>query len=93
MNSVKYVGLDVHQETISAAVLDPEGRLVMQSVLPTRAVAVLDFIRGLRGNIEVTFEEGTHSTWLYDLLARGPGSGVQSAAERAVEIRQQRGPN
>jgi len=29
MNSVKYVGLDVHQSTISVAVLDDEGKLVM----------------------------------------------------------------
>jgi hypothetical protein len=70
MNRVKYLGLDVHQATISIAVLDSEGRLVMQSVLDTRAVAILDFIRGLRGSLQVTFEEGTHSAWLYDLLVR-----------------------
>jgi hypothetical protein len=31
MNSIKYVGLDVHQSTISVAVLDAGGKLVMQS--------------------------------------------------------------
>ena len=30
----------------------------------------MDFFAGLRGTIHVTFEEGTHSAWLYDLLAR-----------------------
>jgi transposase len=70
MNSVKYVGLDVHRDTISVAVLDAEGKLVMQSILATHAAAILDFIHGLRGSIEVTFEEGTHSAWLYDLLVR-----------------------
>lgn len=70
MNSVKYVGLDVHQATISVAVLDAEGKLVMQSILATHAAAILDFIHGLRGSLEVTFEEGTHSAWLYDLLVR-----------------------
>ena len=35
MNSVKYVGLDVHQSTISVAVLDADGKLVMQSVIAT----------------------------------------------------------
>jgi transposase len=68
MDSVKYVGLDVHQETISVAVVDGSGKLIMQSVLATRAVALLDFIRGLRGTVHLTFEEGTHSAWLYDLL-------------------------
>ena len=70
MNSVRYIGLDVHRDTISAAVLDESGRLVQQSVLMTRAAAVLDFIGGVRGTVEVTFEEGTHSAWLYDLLSR-----------------------
>ncbi len=73
MDSVKYVGLDVHQVTISAAVLDSEGHLVMQCVLATRAGAILDFLQGLRGTIHLTFEEGTHSAWLYDLLLRRVG--------------------
>lgn len=70
MNSVKYIGLDVHQATISIAVLDGEGKRVMESVVATRAAAILDFLQGLRGTLYVTFEEGTHSAWLYDLLVR-----------------------
>jgi transposase len=62
--------MDVHRDTISVAVLDEGGRLLMQSVLATRAAAILDFIHGLRGALHVTFEEGTHSAWLYDVLAR-----------------------
>ena len=70
MNSIKYVGLDVHHDTISVAVLNADGKLVMQSVIATRATAILDFLHGLRGTLHVTFEEGTHSEWLYDLLVR-----------------------
>src|SRR3984885_8445886 len=70
MNSVRYIGMDVHRDTISVAVLDESGRLTMQSVLATRAGAVLDFIHGMRGTLHVTFEEGTHSAWLYDVLVR-----------------------
>jgi transposase len=70
MNSIKYVGLDVHRDTISVAVLNAEGKLVMQSVIATQAAAILDFLQGLRGTLHVTFEEGTHSGWLYDLLVR-----------------------
>jgi transposase len=69
MNSVKYIGLDVHQATISIAVLDTRGKLVMESVMATRGAAILDFLHGLRGTLHLTFEEGTHSAWLYDLLA------------------------
>ena len=70
MDSLKYVGLDVHRDTISVAVLDEAGKLIMQSVLATHAAALLDFVRGLRGSVHLTFEEGTHSAWLHDLLAR-----------------------
>ena len=70
MNSIKYVGLDVHQSTISVAVLNDEGKLVMQCVLATQARAIVDFFAGLRGTLHVTFEEGSQSAWLYDLLVR-----------------------
>ena len=29
---------------------------------------ILEFFEGLRGDLEVTFEEGTSAAWLYDLL-------------------------
>ena len=70
MDSVRYIGLDVHRDTVSAAVLDGDGKLMMQSVFATRAAAILDFMHGIKGTMHVTFEEGTHSAWLYDLLAR-----------------------
>jgi transposase len=70
MNSVRYIGLDVHRDTISVRVLDERGRMMLESGLATRAAAVLDFLKGVRGRVELTFEEGTHSAWLYDLLRR-----------------------
>jgi transposase len=70
MTKIKYIGLDVHQASISIAVRDESGKLVMQSVMATRASAILEFLEGLRGTLHVTFEEGTYSTWRHDLLAR-----------------------
>src|SRR5271157_2110427 len=70
MDSIKYMGLDVHRDTISVTVLNAEGKLVMQSVIATHASAILEFLLGLRGRLHVTFEEGTYSAWLYDLLVR-----------------------
>jgi len=67
---LRYIGLDVHQDTVSAAVLDHRGKLIMQSVIATRAAAILDFLHGIQGTLHVTFEEGVHSAWLYDLLQR-----------------------
>ena len=68
MNSSKYIGMDVHTATISVAVRDAAGKLIMESVIETKASTILQFIRGLRGDLHVTFEEGTWAAWLYDLL-------------------------
>jgi transposase len=66
--TTKYVGLDVHQATTVAAVREDSGRIIARSVVPTDAPALLEFMRGMRGAIHVTFEEGTQAQWLYDLL-------------------------
>ena len=68
MDSRKYIGMDVHQATISVAVRDSAGKLVMESVIETKASTILEFMQGLRGSLCVTFEEGTSAAWLYDLL-------------------------
>ena len=44
MNREKYIGLDVHQATISVAVLDSTGKLVMESILETKAETILEFL-------------------------------------------------
>jgi len=68
MNDAKYIGLDVHQATISAAVRDSSGSLVMEATLETKAETILEFVHGLRGSLHVSFEEGTCAAWLHDLL-------------------------
>src|ERR1017187_3261536 len=68
MTGEKYIGLDVHQATISVAVMDPMGKVVMESILETKAATILGFFAALRGTLSVTFEEGTCAAWLYDLL-------------------------
>ena len=67
-SNVKYVGLDVHKEAIVVAVRDGAGKLVMESIVETKASTLLDFLHGLRGELHVTLEEGTWATWLYDVL-------------------------
>src|SRR2546430_13120553 len=68
MTSTKYIGLDVHKESISIAVLDFGGKVMMECVIETKASTILQFIEGVRGDLHVTFEEGTWAAWLYDLL-------------------------
>jgi hypothetical protein len=40
----------------------------MECVIETKASMILPFFDGLRGDLQVTFEEGTSAAWLYDLL-------------------------
>ena len=40
------IGLDVHQATISAAVRDSDGKLVLEAILETKAETMLQFIHG-----------------------------------------------
>lgn len=68
MSDVKFIGLDVHKTSISAAVLNESGKLLMKSVFMTDAAAVLGFVRGVSGTLRVTLEEGTHAAWLHSVL-------------------------
>ena len=68
MLSTKYIGMDVHKESISIAVMNSAGKLAMECIIETKASAILQFVDGLRGDLHVTFEEGTWAAWLYDLL-------------------------
>jgi len=45
MDSRKYIGMDVHQSSISIAVRDANGKLVMESVIETKAATILECIR------------------------------------------------
>ena len=65
---VKYIGMDVHKEAVVIAVLNSGGKLVMDSIVETKASSILQFIHGLRGELHVTWEEGTWAGWFYDLL-------------------------
>src|SRR6476660_8414622 len=68
MSQEKYIGLDVHQATISVAVMDAQGKLIMECLLETKAATIVEFIQGLQGTLSLTFEEGTSAAWLHDLL-------------------------
>jgi hypothetical protein len=52
--NIKYIGLDVHKEAISIAVMNGEGKLVMESIIETKASTIVQFMQGLRGDLHVT---------------------------------------
>ncbi len=41
MTSTKYIGMDVHTESISIAVRNDAGKIVMESVIETKAGMIL----------------------------------------------------
>src|SRR5260370_15451169 len=68
MESSKYIGMDDPKDSISIAVLNCCGKVVVESIIETKAITILGFVHGLRGSLHLTFEEGTWAAWLYALL-------------------------
>ena len=88
---IKYIGMDVHKEAVVIAVLNGSGKLVMESVVETKASSILQFIHGLRGELHVTWEEGELGG-LAVRSAASPGdasAGLRSAAQCLIKGRQQ----
>ena len=47
---IKYIGMDVHKEAVVIAVLNSSGKLVMESIVETKASSILQFIHGFGAN-------------------------------------------
>jgi hypothetical protein len=54
MSQEKGIGMDVHQATISVAVTDSRDKLIIESILETKAATILEFLQGLHGSLSVT---------------------------------------
>jgi hypothetical protein len=65
MNQIKYIGLDVHKAMTVIVVLDIAGKVVAEAIIETKGSTILDFLKSQRGDLHVTFEEGTQASWLY----------------------------
>ncbi|HEV7377924.1 MAG TPA: hypothetical protein VGN95_24800 [Pyrinomonadaceae bacterium] len=61
MQKILYVGMDVHQACIVIVVLKAEGKIISEAIIETKTETVRDFIRGLRGEVHITFEEGAQA--------------------------------
>ena len=68
MSNHKFAAADVHAATTTFAVLDASGKFVMETVVETKAESLLSVVKSISGAVHLTFEEGTHAAWLYDLL-------------------------
>ena len=82
----KYIGCDLHQATTVVAVLDSEGKVVMETIVATEAAAMIRFLKSLSGPLHITFEETTQARWMYDVVKRicERSHRVRSAAQQTV---------
>jgi transposase len=62
------MGMDVHQATTVVAVIDAEGKSVLETIVPTAAGAIRRLVESISGPLHVTLEETTQAEWLHDLL-------------------------
>jgi hypothetical protein len=58
---IEYIGMDVHKESISIAVRNSAGKIVMESVIQTKASMILQLMDGLRGEAAVGFSRHSGS--------------------------------
>lgn len=98
----RYIGLDVHAASCTAAVIDARGRRVGgPHVLETNGQALVAFFKTQPGTIHLCMEEGTQSTWLVEILSphvaelvvvhvsesRGPKDDTRDAFALAEQLR------
>lgn len=65
----RYIGLDVHAQSCTLAVVGPSGRRLGTQVVETNGRALVAAIQGIAGRRHLCLEEGTQSSWLHELLS------------------------
>jgi transposase len=68
MKCDKYIGMDVHQATTVITVLDAEGKVILETMVETKAGTIQRFLKSLSGPLHVTFEETTQADWVYEVV-------------------------
>jgi transposase len=63
-----YIGLDAHAKTSTAVVVDKDGKVIAREKFKTTEGNLLKFIKSVRGEKHLTFEETHLAQWLYVLL-------------------------
>jgi hypothetical protein len=82
----RYIGLDAHASSCTVATVGPSGRRLHSQVAETNARALIQVLRGIPRNRHLCLEEGTHASWLYEVLSPHVEEIVVAA------VRESRGP-
>ncbi len=78
----RYIGLDVHAQSCTVAVVGPSGKRIGLHVVPTSGPELKQAIRNVPGTKHLCLEEGTQSAWLYELLTRETAELVVTVPEK-----------
>jgi len=68
MKCNKYMGMDVHQAMTVVAVMDGDGKVILETMVQTEAAAIIRLVQSISGPLHVTFEETTQADWLYEVV-------------------------
>ena len=66
----RYIGLDIHAQTTTLAVMSAKGRHLTEKVIETNGKLLVETIGSIAGDLHVCLEEGMHAEWIHELLAR-----------------------
>jgi transposase len=78
----RYIGLDVHANSCTVAIVGPSGRRLGSQVVETNGAALIEAIRAVPRPRHVCLEEGTQSGWLYEVLSAHADELVVTQAQR-----------
>jgi transposase len=78
----RYIGLDVHMQSSTLAVVGPSGKRLQAQVLETNGSTLIRALRGIPRPRHLCFEEGTQSAWLYEVLKPEVDELVVAIAEK-----------
>jgi transposase len=65
----RYLGGDVHAQSVTFSVLDVSGRQIRREVVETNGQALVGYLQQLAGRLHLCIEEGEWSQWLYEILS------------------------
>jgi transposase len=64
----RYIGLDVHTQSCTLAVVNASGKRLGCKVVETKAAPLIAAVREVPGRRHLCLEEGTQSAWLHEVL-------------------------
>jgi transposase len=65
----RFIGLDVHAQSCTFAVVDAKGKQLKTDVVETNGESLVEYVRLIPGRRHLCLEEGTHSQWLSEILS------------------------